>query len=125
MKELKPMKMNLLVCGTIAIAVAVLAGCGSTQKTVAAFEPNRELSLQHYLEGSLLDQKEEFARAILEYQEALAYDHDPAIYFALAKDYSLLGKLPLAVQMGKEAVSKLEELELLDELECEESEPER
>lgn len=87
----------------------LLAGCsgsknadaGSTQET---FKPNRDAALTHFLAGSTLDQKEEYASAILEYQEAAMYDHDPAIYFALSKDYARLGKNELAIQNGKEAV---------------------
>ena len=97
---------NLLPYGLILFFLPILIGCGGSQKTASTptptFVPNRELSLQHYLEGTLLDQKEDYARAILEYQEALVYDHDPAIYYALAKDYSLLGKHAIAAQMGSE-----------------------
>ncbi len=90
----------LLIAGS-----SFLTGCGSSKQTEKqAPEPNRELALQHYLEGSMLDQKEDYANAILEYQEALLYDNDPAVYYALSKDYSILGKHALAAQMGKEAV---------------------
>jgi len=87
------------------IIILYLSGCSSTQKiTQQAEQPNRELALDHYLQGSVLDQKGEYAQAILEYQDALHYAKDPAIYHSIAKDYALIGKHGLAIEMGKEAV---------------------
>lgn len=82
-------------------------GCSGTGKTVSTpseVQPNDELALQHFLQGSLLDQKGENAKAILEYNDALQFKQDPAIYHALAQDYSLLGKHDHAMQAGREAV---------------------
>jgi len=45
---------------------------------------------------------------VLEYQDALKYKRDPAIYHAISKDYSVLGKHDLAIQSATEAV-RLEE----------------
>ncbi len=99
------MKKAFVMYGSLLLVTIAFIGCASSQKTAPPpAGENRELSLQHFLEGSLLDQKEDYAKAILEYQDALQYDHDPAIYYALAKDYSNLGKHSLAVQMGSEAV---------------------
>jgi len=67
-------------------------------------EANRERALKHFIDGALHDSKGDYAKAILEYQDALRYDQDPAIYFALSKDYSLLGKHALAAQSGQEAI---------------------
>lgn len=96
--------LTILLCGLALWA----CGCSGTKQAAPAAEqapsPNREIALQHYLEGSVLDQKEDYARAILEYQEALRYMKDPAIYFAAAKDYAILGKYDRAVEAGKEAV---------------------
>ncbi len=69
-------------------------------------ERNRDLALQHFINGAVLDSQGEHAKAILEYQDALRYDQDPAIHFALAKDYSVLGKHALAAQHGREAVRR-------------------
>jgi tetratricopeptide (TPR) repeat protein len=92
----------------LVVILGVLAlgweGCASSQRVNPVSDANRDLSLQHFLEGSLLDQKEDYAKAILEYQDALLYDKDPAIYYALAKDYSILEKHALAVQMASEAI---------------------
>ena len=87
-----------------AAAAVLVIGCSGSEKSTESNQPNRELSLEHFIEGSLLDQKGEFAKAILEYQDALRLDRDAAIYHALAKDYSILGKHALAAEMGREAV---------------------
>src|SRR5258706_12165525 len=86
-----------------------LTGCGGSQKstTDGTTQENRELSLKHFLEGSLHDQKNEYAQAILDYQEALRYKKDPAIFHAVAKDYAILGKNERAIEAAREAV-KLE-----------------
>jgi tetratricopeptide (TPR) repeat protein len=86
----------------------MIYGCsGSKSASVPqeTFKPNRDLALSHFLAGSTLDQKEDYAAAILEYQEALLYDHDPAVYYALSKDYALLSKNEMAIRNGKEAVT--------------------
>src|SRR5512142_1490067 len=94
------------IVGVAALCV-VMYGCSGAKQAATdsqAPSPNREIALQHFLEGSVLDQKEDYARAVLEYQEAIQYMKDPAIYFALAKDYAILGKYDRAVEAGKEAV---------------------
>lgn len=91
----------------IAAAPAILLSCAGQRETAPAEEAkseNQELALQYFLAGSLLDQKGEHAKAVLEYQDALKYKNDPAIHHALSKDYSLLGKHDLAIHHGKEAV---------------------
>ncbi len=95
-----------VVLGAMAIvAGSLLVGCGSSQKAVQVPPENRELSLKHFLDGSLHDQKGEYAQAILEYEEALRAKQDPAIYHAMAKDFALLGKLDRAVENGKQAIA--------------------
>ncbi|MBI1803325.1 MAG: tetratricopeptide repeat protein [Ignavibacteria bacterium] len=91
------------------IVALMLFGCSSSQKSTTdeTSQENRELSLKHFLEGSLHDQKNEYAQAILDYQEALRYKKDPAIFHAIAKDYAILGKNERAIEAGREAV-KLE-----------------
>jgi tetratricopeptide (TPR) repeat protein len=86
----------------------VLSGCSGSKNAAVPQEtlkPNRDMALSHFLTGSTLDQKEDYAAAILEYQEALLYDHDPAVYYALSRDYALLGKNEMAIRNGKEAVN--------------------
>jgi tetratricopeptide (TPR) repeat protein len=88
------------------IIVALVVQSCSAQKEAAppARAENQDLALQYFLAGSLLDQKGEYAKAVLEYQDALKNKKDPAIYHAISKDYSILGKHDLAIESGKEAV---------------------
>ena len=62
--------------------------------------------MRHFIDGSVLESKEQFAEAILEYQEALQYDGSAAIYFAISKCYAALGKAPRAAEMAREAVTR-------------------
>jgi tetratricopeptide (TPR) repeat protein len=93
----------------------VVAACGgSKEPTVSPDQPSslrshleeerRVRALQHFIDGTIFDSKEEYARAILEYQEALKWDRNPAIYYALAKDYAALGKHATAAEHAREAV---------------------
>lgn len=106
-------KSQILLLMILNLSIALLSGCsGSERVTPQAAKPlgtstttlSDEIALQHFIEGSMLDQKGEYANAILEYQDALTRKQDPAVYHAMAKDYSLLGKNELAMQMGREAV---------------------
>ena len=65
---------------------------------------NRDLAIQHFIDGNIYDLKEDYAKAALEYQDALRFDNNAAIYYTLSKDYSNLGKLYLAAENGSEAV---------------------
>jgi tetratricopeptide (TPR) repeat protein len=87
------------------IAAWLLYGCSPSERAVIQ-KPgeNQELSLDHYLQGTMLDQKGDYAKAILEYQDALKYKEDPAIYHSIAKDYAYLNKYETAIQMAREAV---------------------
>lgn len=67
-------------------------------------EMNRDRALRHFIDGSMRDAKGEYADAILEYQEALQYDSNAAVHYALSRDYSLLAKHARAAESGREAV---------------------
>ncbi|MBI5216883.1 MAG: tetratricopeptide repeat protein [Ignavibacteriae bacterium] len=91
----------------IILVAFAIAGCSSSQQTQEDTERKTELrdaALERYLNGQLLDQREEYAAAILEYQDALRFFEEPAIYFALAKDYALLGKHEQALEAAHNAV---------------------
>lgn len=102
----------------LAVTAAVLGGCGSqvgeilgrstpaSGRTASAKDTARQLAVQHMIDGSIEEVKGDYARAVLEFQDALRYDQDPAIYFALAKNYSLLGKHSLAIESAREAVNR-------------------
>jgi tetratricopeptide (TPR) repeat protein len=90
-----------------------LAGCSSQKEAQLSPEEiarqqqhdkDKSAALQHFIDGSLFESKSDYAQAIIEYQDALRYDKDPAIYYALAKNYSALGKHALAAEMAVEAV---------------------
>ena len=68
-------------------------------------DSNHDRALDHFIQGSVYDMKGEYAKAILEYQDALRYHEDPAIYHALSKDYLLLEKYALAAKMGEKSVN--------------------
>jgi tetratricopeptide (TPR) repeat protein len=90
----------------LGIWIAGCAGSKSSKKEVQepGFTPNREKALEHFINGSIYDQKNDYASAILEYQDALRYDRDPAIYYAISRDYSLLRKHSLAAQSARQAI---------------------
>ena len=93
--------------------LAMLGGCsggkeaartGKDMQRTPAEELAHAQALQHFVDGSLYEMKGEYAQAALEYQDALRYEKDPAVYFAIAKCYSQLGKHAPAIEAGKEAV---------------------
>src|ERR1043165_5254115 len=97
---------SVLLC-MICFGLCILTGCSGSEKSALPehpLQPSDEISLQHFLEGLLLDQKGDIAKAIVEYTDALQLRKDPAIYHALARDYSALGKHDHAMQNGREAV---------------------
>jgi len=99
----------------VGLSALVVLGC-SPGKELATETPEparssplaenvgNEQALKHFVDGSLYEMKEEYAQAVLEYQDALRYEKNPAIYFALGKCYSQLGKHSHAIEAGKEAV---------------------
>ena len=99
----------------LGIGLALLLSACSSPKEVQVQKPaakasekttgdQKSVALQHFIDGSLYESKGQFAEAIIEYQDALRYDNDPAIYYALAKDYSALNKQALAAEAAREAV---------------------
>ncbi len=93
-----------------------VAGCSSGSETAAVkteapktreravSEQDRSAAMQLFIDGSLKESKGEFAEAILDYQDALRFDHDPAIFFALAKSYLQLRRYPAASEYASLAV---------------------
>lgn len=105
------MKRCLVICA--AGIMIGLIGCSSGKETadqsVVRSQPNekdRAAAMQLFIDGSLKESKGQFAEAVLDYQEALRYDQDPAIYFALAKNYAQLRRFSLAAETANEAVSR-------------------
>ena len=111
------MRRELFSVTTFVIVVAALTSGCSTSKETASVDSRRQpvvrdsadqiahdAALQHFVDGSMYEMKGEYAQAVLEYQDALRYEKDDAVYFALSKCYSQLGKHTLAIDNGKEAV---------------------
>ena len=104
-------KIMSLGLAVVLFGAGILAGCSGSQKSTApapaATPPEDEqASLSFYLQGSLYDQKGDYAKAILEYQKALKLKQDAAIYHAMAKDYAILGDNQEAIENGEQAVQR-------------------
>jgi tetratricopeptide (TPR) repeat protein len=82
----------------------VRTASGGPESSGRISDMNHQAALQKFINGSIYEAKGEFAQAILEYQDALRYETNHAMYFALAKDYSALGKHALAIEAAREAV---------------------
>ncbi|MGD0338622.1 MAG: tetratricopeptide repeat protein [Bacteroidota bacterium] len=94
------------------LGVLFLGGCTNLRQTLdSSGKRSSEISKEQQnqatirvIDGALYDVKEDRARAILEYEEALQYDSAAGIYLAISKDYSLLGKHTLAIRHAREAL---------------------
>ncbi len=99
----------------IVLILLSIAGCSSQKDTTKqSFQRKTEINLNsamknealsHFIDGSTNEVKGDYASAILEFQDALRIDPDEAIYYALAKNYLFLNKLPLALQNCKSAIN--------------------
>lgn len=95
---------------SIIFVVFFLGGCAGTKPEVSSETKvvntvDCEKALDHFVNGSIYDQKGDYAKAVLEYQDALRYHRDAAIYYALSKSYTALRKFDLAAQAAREAVN--------------------
>ncbi len=97
------------------ISSIILTGCSGGKETAPApaslsdvetkqASQAHDIATQHVINGSLFEVKGEYAQAVLEFQDALRYKKNPAIYYALAKNYSALNKQSLAIESAREAV---------------------
>ncbi len=103
---------------TVLFALPFLFGCSGSEQMTQQTPPavstekkqstptsqDRNESMRHFIAGSTFDTKGQYADAALEYQEALRFDDDPAIYYALSSDYFRLKKGELALTNAIEAV---------------------
>ncbi|MDO8549668.1 MAG: tetratricopeptide repeat protein [Ignavibacteria bacterium] len=110
--------------------VFLFAGCSSQQEIIknesqlseSEERPlsDEEKALQHFIEGSILESKGDYAAAILEFQDALRLDSGSGIHYALAKNYNTINKIPLAIQHSKEAIKlspdKVEYYDLISDI---------
>jgi tetratricopeptide (TPR) repeat protein len=106
------MKLAALPLGIVLLAA--VAGCSSGAGTTVVGGADRSVAvlpdttdpraLWHFVDGTTCELRGEHAGAVLEYQDALRYSRSAAIYFALSRNYSYLGKHSLAIEAGREAV---------------------
>jgi tetratricopeptide (TPR) repeat protein len=110
--------------------IVIVTGCSSGKETAKEpainsaqtqqDEKDHSAAMQLFIDGSLKESKGQFADAILDYQEALRYDHDGAIFFAMAKCYAQLRRFPPAAESVIEAIEhdsmKVEYHELLAQI---------
>ncbi len=122
-------KRGLIACSAV-ILLLLSAGCSSSDESTAVTtnrperkltsEKDRSMAMQLFIDGSLKESKGQYAEAILDYQEALRYDHDAAIFFALAKSYAQLRRYAPATENALMAVrfdsTKIEYRELLAQI---------
>jgi tetratricopeptide (TPR) repeat protein len=101
------------------VFASVFVGCTGSKETVSTSatpqkknmirdrmaELNHERALQHFIDGVTLDAKERYAEAILEYQEVLQNEPNAATYYAISRDYALLGKMMRASEAARDAVN--------------------
>lgn len=96
------------------LTVFVFIGCSSSsyvknekeENTInEVIEPiNKRLALVHFIDGAAAEAKGDYAKAIIEYQDALALDPTAAIYYSIGKCYYYINRLSFALQNGKKAV---------------------
>ncbi len=104
--------MRSLVAGLVIGWAIVGTGCSGARGTVEEESPAmrqgkeiaHQIAVQKVIDGSVYEAKGNYAQAILEYQDALRYERSAGIYFALAKNYTAIGKHALAIDAAREAV---------------------
>lgn len=87
-------------------------GC-STPKPLAKSSPvlvvpprDSTRALEYFVEGAMHDMRNEYADAILEYEEAFRFDNAAPIAYALAKDYYELHKASRAAHFADAAIAR-------------------
>ncbi|MHB8581489.1 MAG: tetratricopeptide repeat protein [Ignavibacteriaceae bacterium] len=97
------------------LTLFIFAGCSSqkeiTKSQSIAAAQNKQIpkalkdeALNSFINGSVAEARGDFATSVIEYQDALRIDPDAGIYYALAKDYLFLNKLPLALENANKSV---------------------
>jgi tetratricopeptide (TPR) repeat protein len=82
----------------------VLSANDKENKPVPSDKIDTKRAMEHFIQGSIYEQKAEYEKAVIEYQEALLYDQKAGIYYALGKVYNNLGKFALSALNLKKAV---------------------
>ncbi len=115
----------------IILPVFILIGCSSQKETIKEnksknhildelFHDSTRESMDRFIDGSIDEAKGDYASAIAHYQEVLKLDPKSGVYYAIAKDYLYLNKLPQALQNAKKSIeldsSKVDYYDLLSEI---------
>lgn len=106
---------SVSLAAVMSAASLLLGGCSTSGETASApppgggeeqqlLSPEQQIAMQHFIDGEVNEQRGEFAQAVLDYQEALRFDKDHAIYFALSRAYGMLNKFGQALECAREAV---------------------
>ncbi len=64
----------------------------------------KKKALEHFINGTVAESKGEYSNAILEFQDALLLDPNAGIYYAIAKNYYYLHRIPLALKNAQKAI---------------------
>lgn len=110
--------------------IFIFFGCSSNKEVVKNYNTStakiidpaekENYALDHFINGSVEEAKGNYAGAISEYLESLSQDTSAAIYYALAKNYFILEKIPEALKYAKRSIdlnnSKIEYFELLGDV---------
>jgi tetratricopeptide (TPR) repeat protein len=95
--------------------IGFLSGCSSSKPTSSADmgeqamsvherEARHDFAVQNFIEGAALDAKGAYADAVLQYQDAIQAEPNAALFYAISRDYALLGKHARAIETAREAV---------------------
>lgn len=105
---------SVLLAAVVSAASLLLGGCGASHEATTRqpggeeeqqqLTPEQQIALQNFIDGEVNEQRGEYAQAALDYQEALRYDRNHAIYFALSRAYGMLNKFGPALECAREAV---------------------
>ncbi len=99
------MKLYIL---TVIISVFLLVSCSSSGEAVREEEQATTVSeaeaMEHYIEGSILASKQDYEGAVRNFLMAEPVLNNPAISFALARNYLEMSKLPQALKYAEKAV---------------------
>lgn len=97
---------------SLLLIILTLFGCSSNVNKNQYEDSNRidnnsnrkRIATEKFINGSILEQKGKYAEAVIEYLDALKFDQQPGIYYALAKNYYSLNKLSSAIQFAKKSI---------------------
>jgi tetratricopeptide (TPR) repeat protein len=124
------MKTKLLIklLFTLIVLLFLTSGCSSHKEVTKkknsfgneTITDTKNAALEHFVNGSVAESKGNYNEAIMEFQQALSYDSSSGIYYALAKNYLLLGKIPQSLKYAVNSVkldqSNVDYLKLLADI---------